>query len=438
MKKFLLVLSAIFLFNCASAEDLLQAYKDAFKSNILKADLAKLHKAYGQKNQAMSGFLPHIGFKGSYAYYWSENLKYDWKEHKSSDKQTQDGFDNFTLGIEISQVIFDSRAILGFVAAQRGVEAAELTYDSAEQTLLLNTVKAYFGVLRAEDLLTSLKSEEAAIKKQLDAANQRYKSGLENITNLYQVQAAYDKLRSARINAEIMVMSSYGDLRQITEKEYKNLSILRESIKLISPYPDDEEFWRKKSLEQNLNLKAAQKQVDSQNINKHPHVYPSLALFFKYNFENNFRDTDRIAHNFVTGLSFSMDIYNGGKSYADAQTSAAHWLDAIANLEIAKRKISYGTATLFNKVKSGIVKVDAAKQSVKSNKSALEATKSSYKSGLRSVIDLLNAEKNLHSAQREFANARYDYITDYLELKSMIGDLNQKDLEIFNSWLKTK
>lgn len=438
MKKLLFLLFLLFNFNSVFAEDLLQAYKDASKSNILKADLADLYASYGRKNQAMSGILPHISINGTYAYNWSQNLKYDWKESKASDKQTKDGYANLNLGIEISQVIFDSRAILGFVAAQKGADAAKLKYDNAEQDLALKTVKAYFAVLRAEDLLASLESEEAAIKKQLDASNQRYKSGLESITNLYQVQAAYDKIRSARISAETNVMSTYGDLRQMTEKDYENLSILRPKIALISPYPDDASFWEKKALENNLSLKAAEKQVDSANINKHPHLYPSLALFFRYGFDNNFQDTERVAHNYVTGLRFSMDIYNGGKSYADAKANSATWLSAVANLEIAKRKIGYGTKTLFNKVKAGIIKVEAAEQSVKSNKSAFEATNSSYNSGLRSVIDLLNAQKNLHSAQREFANARYDYIIDYLELKSIVGDLNQKDIETFNSWLISK
>lgn len=438
MRIFLILLLTVLFVNFTHAEDLLQTYEDAFKSNILKADLAKLYTAKGQKNQAMSSFLPHLGFNGSYAYYWSETLKHDWKENKTSDRKTQDGYDSFAIGIDISQVIFDTRAILGFISAQRGVEAAKFAYEDAEQTLILNSVKTYFSVLRAQDLLASLTSEEEAIKKQLDAVNQRYKSGLESITNLYQVQAAFDKVRSARISAETMVMSAYGDLRQITEKDYENLSILRENISLISPYPDDPEFWEKKSLEQNLSLKAAQKQVDSRNISKHPHVYPSLAFFFKYNFENNSRGSDLVAHNLVTGLRFSMDLYNGGKSYADAQTNAAQWLDAIANLEIGKRRVKYGAKTLFYKVKAGIVKVDATKQLVKSNKSALDSTNSSYRSGIVSVIDMLNAEKNLYTAEREYANARYDYIIDYLELKSLIGDLSKKDIEIFNSWLVAK
>ncbi|HBC17992.1 MAG TPA: hypothetical protein DC022_04365, partial [Alcanivorax sp.] len=77
----------------------------------------------------------------------------------------------------------------------------------------------------------------------------------------------------------------------------------------------------------------------------------------------------------------------------------------------------------------------ARKQAIRSARSALEATQSGYEVGTRNVVDVLNAQQALFAAERDYANARYDYIINSLTLKSTTGDLQQGDLAGINQWL---
>ena len=63
----------------------------------------------------------------------------------------------------------------------------------------------------------------------------------------------------------------------------------------------------------------------------------------------------------------------------------------------------------FSNVNTLVANVNAQKQAVISATSALEATQVGYKVGTRNVVDLLQAEKNLYSAEKNLANAKYDY-----------------------------
>ena len=65
----------------------------------------------------------------------------------------------------------------------------------------------------------------------------------------------------------------------------------------------------------------------------------------------------------------------------------------------------------------------------------MDATQSGYEVGTRNVVDVLNAQRALFAAERDYANARYDYIIDSLTLKSTTGDLQQGDLAAVNQWL---
>ena len=91
--------------------------------------------------------------------------------------------------------------------------------------------------------------------------------------------------------------------------------------------------------------------------------------------------------------------------------------------------------SLFRKVKTDVLNIKARKQAIVSAESALEATQTGYKVGTRNIVEVLNAQRTLFQTQRDYANARYDYIQNLLNLKFFAGTLNEGDIQQLNSWL---
>ena len=48
--------------------------------------------------------------------------------------------------------------------------------------------------------------------------------------------------------------------------------------------------------------------------------------------------------------------------------------------------------------------------------------------GTRNVVDVLNAQNTLFSAERDYANSRYDYILNMMRLKEQAGLLSPADV----------
>ena len=55
---------------------------------------------------------------------------------------------------------------------------------------------------------------------------------------------------------------------------------------------------------------------------------------------------------------------------------------------------------------------------------------------MRINIDVLNAQQQLYSTQRDLARARYDTLLNGLRLKSAAGTLTEKDLMRINALLR--
>ncbi|MND79604.1 Outer membrane protein TolC precursor [compost metagenome] len=83
-----------------------------------------------------------------------------------------------------------------------------------------------------------------------------------------------------------------------------------------------------------------------------------------------------------------------------------------------------------------VEQVQARKQSIISNQSALEATEIGYQVGTRNIVDVLDAQRQLYTSVRDYNNARYDYILDNLRLKQAAGTLSPSDLQALLPYLK--
>ncbi|MCU7937875.1 MAG: TolC family protein [gamma proteobacterium symbiont of Bathyaustriella thionipta] len=75
------------------------------------------------------------------------------------------------------------------------------------------------------------------------------------------------------------------------------------------------------------------------------------------------------------------------------------------------------------------------KQAVVSNESALKATEAGFEVGTRTIVDVLNVQRDLYRAKQEHSNSRYIYILNILELKQASGELARIDIETINKWL---
>ncbi len=86
---------------------------------------------------------------------------------------------------------------------------------------------------------------------------------------------------------------------------------------------------------------------------------------------------------------------------------------------------------------AGISRVKALRQAVKSSQTALEASEAGYRVGTRTSVDVLDAQREIYGARRDYARARYDYLLNLLRLKQASGQLTPDDLAEIDGLLAT-
>lgn len=419
----LAVLGLIVLAPAAFAENLSGTYRDALAYDAQYASAKATYQATEEKiPQARAGLLPNINANA--------NLTHNKSETTLPSNVT---FNSKGWGVDAVQPVFRMQNWIATDEAQAQVKAAEAQFQAAGQDLLLRVAQAYFAVLQSQDNIDFIRAQKAAIAEQLAAAKRSFEVGTATITDTNEAQARFDLAAAQEIAALNELEINKRTLFKVTGKNYPNLSGLNPKAELTQPEPASMESWMAKAQEENLGV-VAQRYLksfaDSQvKFNRAGHL-PTLDLAANYtdardqNFGGRLIDSKTSA----IGLELAIPIYQGGLISSRVREAVANREKARQDLENAQRDALLQTSQAFLNVRNGSAQVKALEQALVSSQTALDSTRLGLEVGVRTNIDVLNAQQQLYSTRKDLAAARYTLILGVLQLKAAAGTLSDQDL----------
>ena len=455
ISRLFLVLGAFMLPGAAQAASLLEIYQQALQSDpqIHEAEARRL-AALEAKPQARSVLLPQLSASGS----WSRE-----EPSGSSFEQATGGtirFDESTdvtaWRLELRQSIFRWDQVVNLKRADKTVARAEAVRESAQQDLIVRVAERYFGVLAAEDRLTSIHADRTAIARQLEQAKQRFEVGLIAITDVQESQAAYDQAIADEIAAKRSLATAREFLREITGQHVPALSAPGDDFPLITPDPSDESSWVDLSMSQNLDLLASR--LDEQLARdevafRRTGYYPSIDFVARTSERKADGDTtierpispDPTTESIDTtqdfdyiGIEVSVPLFTGGGTSSRVREAVYLHRAAREQLQRVTRETERQARDAYLGVVSERSRVKALEQAVASSRTALEATQAGFEVGTRTIVDVLNSQFSLYLAITNYYQSRYDYVLNALRLKQAAGNLAVQDLERIDGWLKER
>ncbi len=438
-----------------SANELLEVYHQAARhdTQFAAAGFAR-DAALENRPQARAALLPFIA--GSYGVNRGRS-KGSSSQESSSDVDTDgDGvtdsevpfafnrdFDtddtSHSLDVSLSQPVFNWQAFLRYSQSANAVALAQASFRSAEQQLLLRAASAYFDVLAASDNLRYAQSQKSSLERQLAQAKKRFEVGLSATTDVQESQARDDLSQADVIGAEQALAAAREALIEVTGQNPDRLVPLRDEIPLPGPQPENVEAWLTTAHDNNYDLAIARinaglaaKDVD---IARAGH-YPSINLVAAYTDNDSkqeerkaaFGDADSDSRGGSVGLKVDLPIFSGGLISSQTRQAQSLAQQRAAELDGSGRSVVRQTRDAYLGVLSGASRVRALKQAVSSNQLALDASQTGLEVGIRTTVDVLNAQSLLSSAQRDYARTRYDYLLSVLKLKAAAGRLTEADL----------
>ena len=423
----------------ASAEDLLQVYKDAraYDAQFAAARFA-LQAGMEKLPQGRAGLLPTINLTASST---RANIEVEPRNGNPTPAFTRNTETNaYTLSL--SQPLFRKQNFIANDQAEFQLKQAEATFAQATQDLILRVSQAYFDVLSAGDTLALVRAQKAAISEQLAQAKRNFEVGTATITDTHEAQARFDLSAAQEIAALNDLEVKRRNLQQITGKNYQSLKPLRPDVKLASPTPATMESWVDLAQKQSFAVLAQEAATEVFNLEakrQQAGHYPTLDLVANYGYSAQTGSAVTALGTGVTqtsiGVQFAVPLYQGGAITSRAREAAANYEKARQDLENARRSSALSSQQSFLGVMNGIAQVRALEAALVSSQSALDSNRLGYEVGVRINIDVLNAQQQLFSTRRDLAVARYTTITNFLKLKSAVGGLGEADLEEYNKVL---
>ncbi|OCH41856.1 outer membrane channel protein TolC [Aliivibrio fischeri] len=414
----------------AAADDLAQVYNQAKENDpqLLRAAATK-DAAFEAVNSSQSSLLPQIDLTAGY------NIL-------RSDEDRRDN-DRLTAGINLSQELYQQSSWVSLDIAEKSARQADSAYAAEQQGVILRVAQAYFDVLRANDNLEFVRAEKAAVARQLEQTKQRFDVGLSAITDVHDAQAQYDSVLANEVLTENQLVNSYEDLRVITGQGHTQLSVLDTKRFSASPSEQTSDSLIEEAQEKNLSLLAARISADvaKDNISlaSSGHM-PSLTFDAGYNYTD--QSNSSIAANdgsygdINAGINLYIPLYSGGNTSSLTSQAEFQYVAASQELEATYRDVTKNVRAFNNNINASIGALKAYEQTVISAKSALEATEAGFDVGTRTIVDVLDSTRRLYDANRNLANARYDYIISVLQLKQAVGTLSEQDIMDINMGLK--
>ncbi|MDE9452560.1 outer membrane channel protein TolC [Xenorhabdus bovienii] len=436
MKKLLSLFIAMNLvgFSTSShAEDLLQIYKQAKETNpeLLKAQ-ADRNSIVEKINEVRSPLLPQLGLSAGVDYGKSFRSKTDSENYGTNAK------------LQLTQTIFDMSKWYQLNQAEKSAGIADISYQVAQQKLILDTAKAYFDVLSKIDTLTYTEAQKASLYRQLDQSSQRFKVGLVAITDVQNSQAQYDTIIALEVSDRNNLENSLEGLRLMTGSYYPQLASLNiAQFKTNQPNPVDSVL--KEAETRNLSLLSARLTQDLKREfikDARTGYMPTVNLTASTGVNNEHKRGAERSNSYdggnSVGLSLSLPLYSGGLTNSQVEQAKYNFVSASQDLENTYRKVIQDVRSSSNNLSASISSITANKQAVVSAQSSLDSMEAGYQVGTRTIVDVLDATTKLYQAKQSLSKARYDYLINQLVNKQARGTLNEDDLVALNNILGTK
>ncbi|WP_446719547.1 TolC family outer membrane protein [Hydrogenophaga sp. OTU3427] len=407
----------------ASARDFDAAYLSArslYQANLAKAEQARA----GLRPQAALGAGANVA-----------NIDSSLTGNRNTNSQNAAVSASMPLYRPVNQIAFDQ--------AQKSLDLAEGQLLAAEHELIVRSSQTYFDVLAAQDTLTFVKAQKAAVAEQLAAAKRNFEVGTSTITDSREAQARYDLVLAQEIAAENDLLVKKLALDQLVGRNGTSPLPLAAPVVLPAVAPDDVAPWVAQSENVHPGIRQARAALDIASLETRraeAGKKPTLDLTGQYQFARSPSTSALAAGNVRTntasvGVLFNLPLYTGGALENRIVEAAALEDKARTDLEAARRNVAQATRAAFFGVYSGQGQVKALEAAEASSQSALDANKLGYQVGVRINIDVLNAQSQLFQTKRDLAVARYNVLLGTLRLKQASGVLKTDDLQAIDSLL---
>ncbi len=351
-------------------------------------------------------------------------------------------FETYKYGVDFRQPIYRKQNLVQMDQSRTQVSQADKQLHLSQQDLILRVTQAYFDVLIAQDKIDLIAAQKSAILSQLEQAKANFEVGTSTITDVNESQARFDLVLAQEIATINELQIAKRAVQSLTGKMPQKLATVRADIK-TSQLEQTMDKWLEVATANNLNIqiqqdaaKFAEQEVERLNAAHLPTLDAVASYTDSYaNGSSSAFGSGNELQTAAIGLQLQIPLYQGGAISSRVRQAVLSHQKAQDDVEIARSNTELETQRAYLNLSTSVAQVRAYEQALVSSQSQVDSTRLGYQVGVRTSVDVLNAEQQYFSAKRDLLQSRYNYLVNIIRLKSISGVVAEADLTDINQQL---
>lgn len=324
-------------------------------------------------------------------------------------------------------------AYYGLKIAQQSAAGARISFERTHQNLIFSVIERYIAVLKQQNHLFSSKAELDAIEQRLKQTRQQVELGITSIIALQDVRATYQQLQVALLQVGQNLSLARSHLENLTNQAIPDqLPGLASSFNGASlAQVDSLQNWFTLAKIHNLDLAGngfATQQAFHNYQAKEVGLYPRGSISMSQNYNTSAGDTQTLS------IGISGTFYDGGLNLSQTKEAKETWHASQQKGQAILRATQQEVRRWHKALDTSLQQIQALAQLNTAVQASLAGKNTEFELGLRDISDILDAEKLVFSAQKNWANARLDLVLNQLRLKKASGLLSRAELTQMDQW----
>lgn len=393
--------------------------------------------AEAKKRQAVGGLLPQVSISAN-----TNSNDRDYRTRSSSVPPAQDRYNSNSSQVTLTQPLWRYANIVGWQQADSIAAQAVHQLAGAEQDLFSRLVSAWSDVLAARDSVLFTRQQAEAAQRFWETARRGEELGTHGAPQMEEARARFDQAIADALTAETESHLKQAALEQIVGNLHGFVApFIREQAELADLGPEKLEVWLSRVEEQNPAILAAAKAFEaaSDEVRKQRAGHqPTLDLVGNYgkNSQSVGGFPGQAGYDIRTGsvgLQLNVPIFSGGTQSAKVDEAIAQQEKARHEMETARRSASLAGKQGWFGWHAARSRAQAGWQGIRSARATLQAAQIGLEKGVKTELDVFQAEQQLRAATRDYRKGRYDQLTSYVKLKAAGGMLTVGDVQALDA-----
>jgi outer membrane protein len=356
-----------------------------------------------------------------------------------------------TVGVQVVQNIYrGGRTEAQTSQATNVVKAGQAQLKATEQAVLLSAAQSYLDVVRDQSTVDLNANNEAVLKRQLDAEEDRLRVGEVTRTDVALAQASYQQARAQHITAIGTLQSDRATFQRVVGQAPGKL--VQPPFKYELPPSLEDAVAEAEANNPNVIAaefveRAARDGVDLAQGARLPTI--QLVASFQRLYPGSNSTTQSQAQSLglsggASGLGKGIDhidngsvaaqitwpLFTGGLASSQVRESKQTANQNLIAIEDAKRVARQTAIAAWQQLIAARATIEALISQVEAAKVGAEGTRQQALVGTATVLDSLTAEQQLLQAQVNLVGAQHDALVDSFTLLSAVGRMTARDMSL--------